>query len=278
MKLSLSTRVAESPADKSVALMPLSEIAELAKANGYLGLSMRASQADIRSSEGELAAARRTVDAAGLEVSMVTGDIDLAVNNDKAQMALRNITPYLDLAEAMGSRLVRVMMKSDSDIIWAQSAADEAAERGITLAHQCHTLSMIETVEFGVKTLKAIDRPNFGVTFEPANLMIASQPYLADAVRAFEPWIVNVYFQNHRLDPAGSHTQGTWVNGPVSYELIQLDDPAGVDFGAILEELDKTGYDGWVTVHQNIADGIDVASGAASFAQHLRTLHEFPIG
>ena len=66
---------------------------------------------------------------------MVTGDIGLAVNNDKAQMALRNITPYLDLAEATGSRLVRVMMKTDSDIIWAQSAADEAAERGITLAH-----------------------------------------------------------------------------------------------------------------------------------------------
>jgi hypothetical protein len=40
MKLSLSIRVAESPADKSVALMPLVEIAELAKANGYLGLSM----------------------------------------------------------------------------------------------------------------------------------------------------------------------------------------------------------------------------------------------
>jgi hypothetical protein len=45
---------------------------------------------------------------------MVTGDIGLAVNNDKAQMALRNIMPYLDLAEAMGSRLVRVMMKTDS--------------------------------------------------------------------------------------------------------------------------------------------------------------------
>lgn len=276
MKLSLSTRVAESPIDKSVALMPLGEIAALAKANGYLGLSMRASQVGVQSPEAELAGARRTVDAAGLAVSMVTGDVDLAINNDQAQMSLRNITPYLDLAEAMGSRLVRVMMKSESDIKWAKRAAAEAAERDITLAHQCHTRSLIETVEFGLKTLKAIDRPNFGVTFEPANLMLASQPYLADAVRAFRPWIVNVYFQNHRMNPAGTHVQGTWINGPVGFDLIPLDDPSGINFGLILEELDKTGYDGWVTVHQNIADGIDVADGTASFAQHLRTLFDFP--
>lgn len=275
MKLSLSTRVAESPTDKSVALMPLAEIAGLAKSNGYLGLSMRASQVGVQSSAAELALARRTVDDDGLSVSMVTGDIDVVVNNDQAQMSLRNITPHLDLAEAMGSRFVRVMMKSESDIVWAKRAAAEAAERDITLAHQCHTKSLLETVEFGLKALKAIDHPNFGVTFEPANLMLASQPYLADAVQAFRPWIVNVYFQNHRMHPAGTHTQETWVDGPVSFDLIPLDDASGVDFGAILEELDKTGYDGWVTVHQNIADGIDVASGVASFAQHLRTLHDF---
>ncbi len=275
MKLSLSTRVAESPTDKSVALMPLGEIADLAKRNGYSGLSMRASQVGVQSTKAELLAARRTVDAAGLEVSMVTGDVDLAINNDQAQMSLRNITPYLDLAKAMGSLIIRVMMKSESDIIWARRAADEAAERGITLAHQCHTKSLIETIEFGLKTLKAIDRPNFGVTFEPANLMLASQPYLADAVRAFRPWIVNVYFQNHRINPAGTHIQETWINGPVGFDLIPLDDPSGIDFGVVLEELDKTGYDGWVTVHQNITDGIDVVSGVGSFARHLRTLQDF---
>jgi sugar phosphate isomerase/epimerase len=275
LKLSLSTRVAESPADKSVALMPLSEIAALAKENGYSGLSMRASQAGVHSSESELLEARRIVDAVGLQVSMVTGDVDLAVNNDQAQMSLRNITPHLDLAEAMGSRLVRVMMKSESDIAWAKRAAAEASERNITLAHQCHTRSLIETVEFGVKTLNAIDSANFGVTFEPANLMLASQPYLADAVRAFRPWIVNVYFQNHRMNPNGTHLQSTWINGLVGFDLIPLDDPSGIDFGAILEELENSDYDGWVTVHQNIADGIDVSSGVASFADHLRTLQDF---
>ncbi|GIT05145.1 MAG: hypothetical protein CM1200mP29_05560 [Verrucomicrobiota bacterium] len=108
---------------------------------------------------------------------MVTGDFDTVYNNDNGPSALRDITPYLDLAKRLGAPRIRVALKQQSDIANAQSAADEAAERGIQLVHQCHTLSLFETVESIERTLTAIDRPNFGLVYEPANLETCAQDY-----------------------------------------------------------------------------------------------------
>ena len=70
---------------------------------------------------------------------MLTGDFPIPENSDQGPDALRNITPYLDLAEQLGAPLLRVCLKTDEDIAWARRAADEAAERDLRLAHQCHT-------------------------------------------------------------------------------------------------------------------------------------------
>ena len=68
-------------------------------------------------------------------------------------------------------------MKVEADIPWAQRAADEAAERGIRLAHQSHTQSLFETVEGSIDVLKRVGRQNFGIIYEPANLDLCGQDY-----------------------------------------------------------------------------------------------------
>ena len=65
---------------------------------------------------------KRKIDAAGLPVSMVTGDFAVPNNNDQGPDCLRKITPYLDLAHAFGASLIRVCMKKKEDIPWAQRA------------------------------------------------------------------------------------------------------------------------------------------------------------
>lgn len=275
MKLSLSTRVAEAPRRKDIALLALPEIAALAVEAGYSALSMRASQLSCEASSSEIKSARQVLDDRSLNVSMVTGDVDLAANNNRAQMALQRITPYLDLADALGSDLIRVMMKADTDIPHARRAADEAAKRGIRLAHQTHTCTLFETVTGAVRTLRAVNRPNFGVTFEPANLMLAGEPYGTKAIEALQPWIFNVYLQNHRLNANGTHIQETWKHGPVGFDLVPLNAANGIDFREILDSLGQIRYDGYVTVHQNVADGLDIAAGVKSFAGYLRSLADF---
>ena len=125
MKLSLSLRVAEKFSAKREANMTLDQLAALATRHGYRGLCMRASQVGVHSPPETVAAARALLGRYSLAVSMLTGDFPIPENSDQGPDALRNITPYLDLAEQLGAPLLRVCLKKDADIAWARRAADE---------------------------------------------------------------------------------------------------------------------------------------------------------
>ena len=102
--------------------------------------------------------------------------------------------------------------------------------------------------------LKRVDRKNFGIIYEPANLMLCGQAYGAEVLRKFQPYLMNVYLQNHRLNPEGSSSIETWVKGPVRFDAIPLWEAGGVDFEQVFEGLSAIGYDGYVTVHQAYAE------------------------
>ena len=163
MQLSLSVRIAEGFLSKEEAILGLDAVAKIAKSAGYDALCMRASQVGIHSSSERISDALQVLQANNLGVSMLTGDFDVVYNNDRGPDCLRDITPYLRLAQRLNAPLVRVALKSDEDIPWAQQAADEAIRVGIKLVHQCHTLSLFETVDSIERTLLKIDRPNFGL-------------------------------------------------------------------------------------------------------------------
>ncbi len=212
MKLALSVRVAEGFGDKRRATASLDDLARIAADNGYAALCMRASQLGTHSPPDEVRRGRQTLDAAGLAVSMVTGDFPIPENDDvHGPEALRDIGPYLDLAEAMGADLLRMCMKSDKDIPHAQRAADQAAERGLRLAHQCHTRSLFEEVDRSLDVLAAIDRANFGLIYEPANLDHAGQEYGAATIRRFAPYVVNVYIS--RTTASIHRARNRWAPG-----------------------------------------------------------------
>ncbi len=261
MKLSLSVRIAESFSDKTRVTMSLDELVELARSLGFEALCMRASLAGVHTSREELEAMASKIRAAGLAVSMVTGDFAVPRNDEHGPAGLRKITPYLDLAELFGADLIRVCMKVDDDIAAARRAADEAAERGIRLAHQSHTASLFETVEGSVRVLRAVDRANFGLIYEPANWMISGQDYVA-AVRTIEPWLVNVYVQNHSLSGAGQDSVETWTRGRVPLRHIGIWESGGVLYDDVMRALRDVGYGSYVTVHQAFAGVMPAAEAA----------------
>ena len=134
MRLSLSVRVAESFSNKRVGAIPLQELAPLARNAGYEALCMRASVCGVQHDRDEVATVRAHATAHDLAISMVTADFDVPENKEAGPRSLRDITPSLDLAEALGSDLIRVCLKTEEDIKEAASAADEAAERGLLKA------------------------------------------------------------------------------------------------------------------------------------------------
>ena len=276
MHLALSVRVAESFANKRIADIALPELARLAKAAGFQALCMRASQVGVQSAPEQIAAARRVLDEVGLAVSMVTGDFAVPENGAEGPTCLRNITPYLDLAAALGSDLIRICMKSDADLPFAQRAADEAAERNIRLAHQSHTQSIFETVAGSLDILKRVGRPNFGLIYEPANLAQCGESYGVDTLRALQPYLFNVYVQNHAPDPAGDMPMMTWTRGQVMTRLRPLDEPGGIDFAQVFAGLRAIGYDGYVTCHQAFGKMLPPAEAAERSATFLRQMMNHP--
>lgn len=269
MKLSLSARVAESFSNKEEASLNLAELIDLARNHGYRALCMRASQAGIHSPPEQVSRMSRMIREAGLSVSMVTGDFAVPRNDDLGPSGLRNIALYLDLAETFGADLIRICMKKEEDIPWAQRASDTAAERGIRLAHQSHCSSLFETVEGSLQVLEKVDRPNFGIIYEPANWMIAGEDYGRETIKRLGPHLFNVYVQNHRLNPQGEGVVKTWNRGPVRLDHIGLWESGGIDFDEVFRGLADVQYRGYVTIHQAFAGIMSVAEAARRSAAFL---------
>ncbi|MFQ5731781.1 MAG: sugar phosphate isomerase/epimerase family protein [Planctomycetaceae bacterium] len=277
MKLSLSVRIAEA-ACKTRLNVPFAELVKLARELGYRAVCMRASAGGIGTRRDRLEAMRRDVEDAGLSVSMVTADSAVPLNNDDGPNSLRNIGPSLDVAEALGCDLIRVCLKTQSDVARAQAAADEAAARGIRLAHQCHTTTLFEQVERSVEVLEQIGRSNFGLIYEPANLMICGEDYGEQALLRLRPWLMNVYVQNHRIDENGPAALETWCLGLRRFHHIPLWEPGGVDFDSVIAGLTGVGYDGFFTVHQAYAELMGPREAAVQSAEFLRTFGCFEAG
>ena len=274
MKLSLSVRVAEA-ACKTRLNVPFPELVALARVHGYHAVCLRASAGGVQTDGGRLEAMRDEAREAGLFVSMVTADFDVPLNNDRGPDSLQEIGPSLDVAEAFGCDLIRVCLKTESDIARAREAADRAADRGIRLAHQCHTTSLFEQVGPMVKVLEAIDRSNFGLIYEPANLMLCGEDYGPATLETIAPWLVNVYVQNHVLDDLGPVSLETWCLGERRFRHIPLWETGGVDFETVFEGLERIGYDGCVTVHQAYAELMGPEDAAVQSARYLRSVGGF---
>ena len=270
MKLSLSVRVAESFHNKEKSEMTLDELISLAKSVGYRAICMRASQLGVHTQAERIKAAARKIGRSGLDVSMVTGDFAVPRNDEHGPDGLRNITPYLDLAETLGADLIRICMKKDEDIEWARKASDEAAERNIRLAHQAHCASLFETVDGSERVLRAVDRANFGIIYEPANWMVAGQDYGPETIQRLAAYIFNVYVQNHRLNPDAEATLTTWTKGRVPVDHIGIWDTGGVDFPGVFEGLYAIGYQGHVTVHQAFGGIMSVSDAVTRSHQFLK--------
>ena len=272
MKLSLSVRVAESFRNKRIIDIDLPDLAAIAQNAGYEALCMRASMVGIHSPPGQVASIRSTLDVFGLPVSMATGDFAIPENGEEGPGCLRSITPHLDLAENLGCDLLRICMKTEADIPFAQKASDEAGERNIRLAHQSHTQSLFETVEGSLNILQKVNRSNFGIIYEPANLALCNQDYGPETLKAFEPHLFNVYLQNHVPEPDGDMPMTTWNQGQINSKLRPLEEPGGIDFESVFQGLKAIGYNDYVTLHQAFKGDLSPEDAALRSAKFLKAL------
>ena len=120
--------------------------------------------------------------------------------------------------------------------------------------------------------LKEINRDNFGIIYEPANLLLNGQDYGMATLLKLAPHIMNVYVQNHRLDPAGPEVLDTFCRGPVRFHHLDLWEQGGVDFDQVFKGLRTIGYEGSFTIHQ--AQGIETLAAATNYVKECRQFFE----
>jgi sugar phosphate isomerase/epimerase len=258
MKLSLSVRIAELENRKDHAFMPVEQLAPLAREVGFQGLSMRASVVSVDSPPERIAEVRQVLDRSGLAVSMVTGDVALAANRGDVARILREPGPYVALAKALGCDLLRVMVRSDEEIDLLRQACDLVADQGIRFSHQTHWYTLFETVDGTLDVVRRVDRPNFGVTFEPANLMLCGSEYGRRAIERLAPYLFNAYFQNMRIVPGGPVVWRPTNAEPVEAEYAPVGDHTAIDVREMVATLRDVGYDGWFSIHQPLQPGQSV--------------------
>ena len=266
MKLSLSVRIAEA-ACKTKLNIPFPQVAEIAADTGYAALCMRASVVGVHSTQAELEEVRSIVDQAGLVISMVTADLNIPQNNNDAPQALRQIEPSLHVAEVLGSQMVRVCLKTEEDIPYARQACDLVAERGIQLVHQFHPACLFEELGKSIEVLQQIDRPNFGLIYEPASLLMCGQDYGIEAIRTIQSWLRNAYVQNLVITAEGPDHLETWCLGERPFRLLPYWDESGqgIDFAEVFSGLKAVDYQGFMTIHQ--AEGIVTADDARAYSR-----------
>lgn len=265
LQLSLSVRIVES-ACKTKLNIPFENLVNIAAETGYDAVCMRASVGGVQTPPEELCRMRKIIEARDLHVSMVTADSKVPLNGDAGPDSLRNIGPSLDVAEALGCNLIRVCLKKDEDIPHAREAAKEAADRDIRLAHQCHTTSIFEQVDQILANLEAIGQSNFGLIYEPANLMLCGENYGPDTLQQLAPHMMNVYIQNHRLDSEGPVSLPTYCCGEVRFHHQPIWEAGGVDTVSVFEGLKEIDWSGHFTIHQ--AEGIKTFEDARVYAGH----------
>ena len=164
MILSISCRIAESFLSKEVASLTFEEFADVAVAAGYDAVCMRASQIGIQSSPEQVQRARQILDERKLKVTMISGDFDIVYNNERGPNCLYNVGPYLDLAEALGAKLIRVCIKKPEDLVQARHAAEQAAARGL--------IAGISTVEHpAAKAVETFAGNGSAQAFDPGEMV-----------------------------------------------------------------------------------------------------------
>lgn len=181
MKLSLSARIAELEYIKDQPTMGFEGLARLANGIDYEALCIRSAQVTLEPPDILIGRMRQVLEQHGLQASMVSPGRGFAANTPDSAQALRNFGRHLDVAERLGSKLIRVSVKTDDDVISAQRAADQASECGIRLVHMTHTNSPFETVDQCLQMMARIGRSNFGLCVEPTNLLLCGEDYAPEA-------------------------------------------------------------------------------------------------
>ncbi len=258
MQLSLSGRLIE--VQYRHCEMSVTQFMEFAKQCGYDAVELRATQITAEMTPEQVAEFRRAADKLGLRVSCI---MPPGITDDDA--GLERLQRFAEFAQTLGCDTLKVWAK---DIVWIQRASDALKPLGLTLAVQMHTGGPFETVDSCLAALRQIERGNFGIFYDPANLFEAGQDYGEEAVKRLGKHIWQLSVQSIRI--ANADEPDVWEYEGRHFCRCMLGDPRGLDYESVFRGLRAIGFDGCVTLNEPKPTQMDVQDFARKTAERLR--------
>lgn len=260
MKLSLSGRLIE--IQYRYCEMTLPKFMELAYRCGYEAVELRATQITDEITLKQASELRKIADSLGLEVSCITPP---NISNDEE--GLKRLRRFGEIAKALDCKTVKVWIK---DLAWIQRACDLLKPMELVVATQIHTGGPFETIDLCLRSLREINRRNFRILFDPANLFEAGEKYGEDSVKRLGKWIGQLSVQNIR--EASPEEENAWEYRGRYFTRCLLGDPRGLDYKSVFRGLHAIGFNGYVTLNEPKPKRMSVEEFAKFAAEKLREL------
>lgn len=238
MKISLSGRVIE--IDYKYCEISVFDFLKLAKRVGYEAVEFRPTQINYNTSDEDLNSYKKMIDELGLEVSCI-----IASGVDEKDKSFSILTKYVDIAKLFNCSFIKTWNKN---IEWLRIASEHLNKFDINLMVQNHTGGPFETVDGIIRALKEINKSNFGLQYDAANIYLAQNDYGIETIKKLHRNIFQVSIQN--IAKVGSKEEAEEEYKGYYYKRWPLGKEGGLDYNSVFQGLKEIGFDGYITINE----------------------------
>ncbi|PYI52142.1 sugar phosphate isomerase/epimerase family protein [Paenibacillus flagellatus] len=243
----------------------IQEALQLTKKLGFDGIEIAAREPHLSAatSAPRVKEIRTVADGLGLDIPVIAGYMGgFSTASDKeSEQAFSEFQRMLEMSETLGASMIRVGSGGPNAFLaedyhyakaafWLRKCAAEARKHDKRIVLEIHNVSLVETVESGLRLLDLVGEDNVGLIHDAGNMYITDTDYGRDSVIALGRKMFHVHVKDEkRVAEAGS--PGTFVNRTKHGEEKFLQCRLGegeADHQPLFDALKETGYDGWVTL------------------------------
>ena len=243
--------------------MSVPDFMRFARKLGYKAVELRSTQITADTTEVEVEELRGTADDMELGISGVFMPGNLPADDS----GLQRLEMFAGIVQKLGCDTLKTWVK---DVDWIQRICDMLRERGMKLITQTHTGGPFETTALCLDTIKQIDRPNFGLQYDPANFFEAEEDYGEETVVKLGEHIRQLSVQNCRL--AGREEESDWEHEGRYYKRCVLWDPEGLEYNSVVKGLKAIRFNGYVTFNETKPTLMDTESFTGMTLEELQRL------
>lgn len=228
---------------------------------------------------------RREVEATGKRIPMMCCSPDFT-HPDRAfrEKEIAKQKRWIDMTHALGGGYCRVLsgqrrpeLSIEEGVTLAAESIEaclpHAEERGITLILENHYKDdfwqypeFAQRMDIFCQLVERIDHPHFGVNYDPSNTILAGEDPLellrrvshrVVTMHASDRYLAEGTLEDLRREEAGAEGYAKRLrHGEIGQGLN--------DYDAIFTELERVGFDGWISIEDGV-EGIDQLARSVAF-------------